>query len=341
MIYPSSLTVAAVKASSIKNISGVCVSKPEFLTQLNECVSRLMSYGNFYATVIKGRVCVYLGCIAWPRWVGTILATNIRGNNRQIHNKWYDFMPLSASDCVQNRCWNSNVTVVDDGITPVFQNIPCGVPSYIQAYARVRADLGKTVTIYGIDEYGQELMTRDAQSGEWSIGEVLTLQAPFIQSGKRLRELTRVSKEVTIGPVDLYGFDIDLNILREMGHYEPTETEPRYRHTTVKGRMGTNCCSTDGTTQPQIEFLAKLQFIPVTTDTDIVQIDNIEALKLMIQAGRLEEAGDDESAARKQALAIKELNRQLADKFPINQIPILIRPEGTAEPRFAGIGQMM
>lgn len=347
MMFPSSLTVTAVKQSSIKNITGVCVNNAEFMTMLNEAVSRLMTYGNWFSTVVKGRVCVYNMCITWPRWTGTVLSTNIRGRNVQIQNKWYDFMPLSAGDCTGlfrnglGFCGSSNVTTVDDGITPVFQNVPCGTPSYIRAYARTQGDLGKTVTVYGTDEFGQELMVRDNQSGVWSIGEVLTLAPPFAQTSKKLRQVTRISKDITIAPVDVYGYDDTLDILREMGHYEPSETEPRYRFTSVRGRAFARCCNGSGTLQQQIEFLAKMQHIPCVLDTDIVQIDNIEAIKLMISAGRLAEAGDDQGASVKQALAIKELNRQMNDKFPLNQIPILLRPEGTAEPRLAGIGQMM
>src|SRR3990172_2467655 len=113
MITQSELTVADVKNSSIQNIAGVCVGSSAFFQQLNESVQRMMTYGNWWNTVIKGRACVYSGCVAWPRQVGTILATNISHHSRQIQNKWYDFMPVSASDCSSSRSWSSNVTVVD------------------------------------------------------------------------------------------------------------------------------------------------------------------------------------------------------------------------------------
>lgn len=343
MITPSELTLRAAKDSSIQNIAGVCVDKPQFVQQLNESVGRLMSYGNWWNTVVKGRVCAYNNCISWPRFVGTLLATNLGGGNRPIFNKWYDFMPLTSADCVcTGRSWPSNVAVVDDGVSPVFQNVPCGTSLSIQVYARVRADLGKTVTLYGLDEFGQEVMIRNANTGEWSQGETLAMASPLVQSSVKYREITRISKQVTAGPVDVYMFDVDTNTLLEMAHYEPNETEPRYRHTSLRGTSGLSCCSTrDGTKARTITFLAKLRHIPVVADTDIVQIDNIPALKLMIQAIRLEESGNDQEAAAKQALAIKELNRALADKLPLNQIPIRVAPEGTAIPSHAGIGQIM
>src|SRR5882757_4921887 len=113
MITPSELTVGALKQTSIANISGVCVDKPTFRIQVNESVDRLMTYGSFWNTTVKGRCCVQNSCLSWPRFVGTLLATNIGGMNRPIANKWFEFMPLSSGDCVGSRRWNSNVTVVD------------------------------------------------------------------------------------------------------------------------------------------------------------------------------------------------------------------------------------
>lgn len=339
MIYPSSLTLSAVKESSILNIAGVCSSKAAFLNLVNEATERLMTFGSWYATTVKARICVSKNCISFPRWVGTLLATNIGGQNRPIANKWYEFMPLTAGDCASRSC-QSNVTVIDDGISPVFANVPCGTPLFIRVYTRFNADIGKTVTIYGIDEYGQTLMTRDLL-GNWYEGETVTTVAGYVQTTKKFREVTRISKPLTTGVLDVYGYDADADVLYDMAHYEPSETEPRYRHTSIRGGNGIGCCSTtDGSKARQIIFLAKLKFIPVVLDSDIVQIDNIAALKFMIQSIRSSENGDDDAALKKETLAIHELNRQLAEKMPLNQIPVEVAPFGTALPAHAGIGQI-
>jgi len=338
MITPSELTLAKAKDSSIKNVSGVCVDKPGFLQQLNEATERLMTYGSFWGTTVKGKCCVNNGCISWPRQIGTLLATNIGGQNRPIANKWYEFMPLTAGDCVGSRRWNSNVTVVDDGVSPVFSNVPCGTPMYIRVYTRLNVDIGKTLTIYGIDEFGQPMMSRD-QLGNWYEGENVTTVSGYIQTTKKFREVTRISKPLTTGMLDVYAYNLDSDLLYDMAHYEPSETEPRYRHTSVRGGNGLGCCrSSDGTRAQQVVFLAKLKFIPVVLDSDIVQIDNITALKFMIQSLRSAENGDDDAAVKKEAMAIHELNRQLGEKLPLNQIPVEVAPFGTALPSHAGIG---
>ncbi len=344
MITPSELTLAAAKTSSLQNISGVCVDKPAFLQQLNEAVQRLMTYGAFWNTVVKGRVCVSNNCIAWPRWVGTILSTNIGGSNRPIMNGWYEFMPLTSGDCLGyggGRGWSSNVTVVDDGITPVYSNVPCGTPLYIRVYTRLNTDIGKTLTIYGINEFGQPLMSRD-QLGNWYEGENVTTVQGFIQTSQRFREVTRITKPLTVGMLDVYGYDSTADVLYDMAHYEPSETEPRYRHTSIRGGCGAGVCrSNDGSKALNITFRAKLKFIPVVLDSDIVQIDNIAALKFMIQSLRMSENGDIDSSAKLETQAIHELNRQLAEKMPLNQIPVYVAPFGTALPSHAGIGQII
>lgn len=341
MTSPSTLTLGAAKAGSILNIAGVCATSPQFTGQLNEAVQRLMDAGDWWTTVVKARVCLSRNCVAWPRWVGTVLAVKYAGRVRPIQNHWYDFLPISAGECHSPR--QSTVAFVDDGLTPVFNNVPCGSSNFIRAYPRHQADADKTITLFGIDANGQEVMTKDSL-GAWYQGEILTLGFPYVQSVAAFREVTRVIKDSTSGPLDVYQYVPATGLLLDMAHYEPSETNPMYRHASLRGGYGcagSNCgCASDGSTARTVEILAKLQFIPVVADTDTVQIDNIPAIKLMIQAIRLEEAGDDDGALKKQAMAIKELNRQLRNKLPLEQIPVEVSSSGTALPSLRGIGRI-
>jgi hypothetical protein len=339
MLSPSSLTLGALKNSSVINIAGVCANGSQFVQNVNEAVQRLMTYGSWHATLVKGRLCVYENCLAWPRWVGTVLATNINGQNRRIQNNWYEFMPVSSGECCYGDSyavgnWRSNTTVIDEGITPVFQNVPCGTPCQIVTHTRLRADFGKTVTYYGTYQ-GQPVQTKNA-IGQWQDGVTISLGSPDVVTIPLFDELTRVSKQETVGMIDVYAQPAFPAGLLEIAHYEPSETEPRYRFSKVHGMYSR------GNSRPtQIEFLAKLQFVPVVLDSDMLQIDNLEAIKLMIQAERLSETGDTDEATKLQVLAIKELNRQLAEKLPLRQIPLIVDSFGTAKPSLAGIGQIM
>lgn len=333
MLYPSSLTFGAAKDSELADIAGVCVTSADFRRKLNTAASRLMTYGNWWLTVVKGRICVYDNCIAWPRWTGTILATSLCNQNRAVMNKWFDFMPLSVADCRVNRYNRSNVTLVDDGITPVFKNIPCNQAFALQIHTRKQQDVGKTMTFYGIDENGQEMMSKDAL-GNWQKGVTIVTSIPDVVTTQKFQEVTRVTKEETFDVIDVYQVDDVNSVLLDMAHYEGTEIEPRYRHMTIRN-------GTTGGKLTSIEFLVKLEFVPVVNDSDIVQIDNITALKFMYQAIQLEEATDIDEANKFQAMAIKELNRVMNNKLPLNQIPISIDPFGSAQPYLAGVGRII
>lgn len=355
MTSPSTLTLGAARASSIINIAGVCASGSQFVAQLNEATSRLMDYGEWWNTVVKARLCIQRNCVTWPRWVGTPLAVRLCNNAQPIQNRWYEFMPVTHTDCFYGTrnvgLWGSPHVMVETGQAPVFNNVACGSALPLRAYPRYQQDVGKTIKFFGVDSNGQEVLTQDLATGAWAAGESVVLAAGGTLTVNSYREVTRVIKEVTNGPVDVYQYDSTQVVpgdtthqgLLDMAHYDPGETNPMYRFTTLRGgvcRSG-GCCSTDGTRERKLELLAKLQFIPVVADDDVVQIDNIPALKLMVQAIRLEEAGDDDGANKKQAMAIRELNRQLRNKLPLDQIPIYVSGSGTALPVVHGIGQLM
>lgn len=346
MFYPSDLTLAAAKASPIINIAGVCATSPQFTGLINEATQRLLTYGNFWGSTVRGKICTYNQCIAWPRAIGTVLALNLNRHPRQIANHWYEFMPLSPSDChfYYGGChggWHSNASVIDDGMVPVFRNIPCGSALRLQTHTRLQADRGKTMTFYGIDDNGQEVMTKDALDN-WVVGESVALDIPDVQTAKLYREITRITRDATTGPVDVYAINAD-GLLLDVAHFEPSETEPRYRHSRLgTGTCGSrSCCGGNTTLAPQVDFLAKLRFIPVVADSDIVQISNLTALKYMIQSIRTSEAGDEDTAMKLQAMAIKELNRELNDKLPLQQVPVALEAFGTAYPSMAGVGRMI
>src|SRR5262249_10176007 len=115
--------------------------------------------------------------------------------------------------------------------TPVFNPIGCAAGVYIRAYPERQADVGKTITIYGVDSNGQELFTK--QNGDWLPGVVLTLAIPFVSTPFTLRTITRVQKDVTKGKVRLFQYDATNNVLLDCAVYSPDETTPAYQHTVI------------------------------------------------------------------------------------------------------------
>ena len=326
-------TLHLARQSRLKRIASACPDSRQFLDLLNDGTRELMTRGSWWNTTKKIRLCSYAGCLAWPKFVGTVLATNICGRNAPVQGGWYEFMDLVGRDVNPNRTWPSNVVSVDDGTTPVFQNIPCGTPMYVRAYCRRNNDITKTVTIYGTDYNGQTRMTT-WPDGVYREGEVLSLALPFVSTATTYREVTRVSKDVTEGPVDLYYYDG--TSLFDAAHYSPREMEPNYRHSTIQGWRTSCCCGAKS-----ITALIKLQFEPVYDDNDVVLIENLDALALAIQSIKLSDANDSDGAEKMMARAVHTLNLELENKHPLGQTPIYASGFGTAVPSRAGIGRTL
>jgi len=326
-------TYAQAKASrDLAQVSGVCGGGDQFKAYLNQGVEALMTRGNWFGTVQKIQVCVRNNCVVWPRMVGTILATSIC--NRSIPQKdfWFDFLPLDqgewgnwglSPDFRGSPC-GGNVVFENAGTTSVFANVPCGKEFYVRAYPSTPNDVGKTITIFGIDSNGQVIRT--VQNGVLQEGVVLTLSIPFAITPFTIREVTRVVKDKTQGVVRLYFFDPVNNVLWDCASYDPTETSPYYNFSRLVGfRQNRQVCPLT-----KIQALVKLQFVPVNSDNDLVLIRNTRAVKHSIKMIRYEDEGEDTKAKGAEADAFRELNYELRDKFPIEQFVSSFNPFGTA-----------
>lgn len=336
------LTLGEAKASRrLKSIAGACSSSQQFIGLVNDATRMLMNRGSWWATVQNITACVYNKCIAWPRHVGTVLAVNVCNRAMTLQNNWYQFMPLDG-DTVRNyvNCGcRGGMAVMNDGTSPVFQQIRCGDEFYIRAYPTRQADVGNYITIYGIDSDGQVVMTTHAD-GTYQEGEELTLAIPYVSTSRTYREVTRVEKDETEGIVRLYQYDATNDVLLDMAYYEPTETSPAYQVSKIVG-MGTCGCSTSCDGLKRISALVKLQFVPVVNDKDIIQIENIDAVAMMVQALKLSDQYDVKTKQAMEMDAVRELNLELSNRLPINQIPVNVMPFGTASPDRHGIGRMM
>jgi hypothetical protein len=74
-----------------------------------------------------------------------------------------------------------------------------------------------------------------------------------------------------------------------------------------------------------VAALVKLRHIPIKVDTDLVLIDNLAALKLIIQSGDYADQGNLQASQAYELDAIRLLNRQLSDDSPLSEIPVQIR----------------
>lgn len=327
------LTVSEAMDSRINRISGVCAGTSDWYQLLNDATRQLMRRGNWWGTVKILRGCIYNNCLTWPRAVGTVLALD-GGGSAPVKNSWYEFNAVLPEHVNQ---WNRfgtfhcdrNLALVDNGTSPVFNQIPCLNDRYLRFYITQPTDAGKTITVFGVDGNGLDILTTRSD-GTIQPGIVLTLAIPYVQTPTLIRRVDRIIKDVTDGPV--YGYQFDGANQFPLATYAPSETLPDYR--TSQLTHGCSCCPS------RIAAFIKLEFIKATRPDDLILIDNLDALALGMQACKLNDAFDSQGSEVMMQRACHELNLDLRNKLPIDEIPVRFSPQGTAHLRRLKIGSM-
>lgn len=323
------LTFGEAKASRLKRISGACTASEDFRDLLNDAVQELMIRGNFWNTIKVLRGCVYNQCLTFPYQVSTVLALNHCNGSVPPKNQWFSFDAVLPEHVNH---WNRTGTfgcahdigLADSGTASVFNQIPCLNDRYVRFYIVEPLDVGKTITLFGIDGNGQEIITT-RPDGTIQPGIVLTLAIPFVQTPMLIRRVDRIVKDQTSKKV--FGYQFDGSNLFPLAEYQPTETLPEYRTSKI---FSTGCRTNCDQWPAQISALVKLKHIPVQNDDDLIVIDNLEAIALAIQSVKLSDSFDSAGAEAMLSRAIHSLNLQLREKLPIDQIPINFAPQGTA-----------
>lgn len=341
------LSLGEAKNSRLKRIAGTCSNTQDFLDLINDATRMLMTRGSWFSCIQRIEACVYNECVVWPRGVFNVLALNTCGRYTPIWNNWFQFVPIGPAGIKSHGFgWDGgsfcgDIRAGDHGTSPVFNNVPCGKSFYVRAYPSHQADVGKTITIFGIDVNGQVAQTQDA-SGIWHDGEPLILKAPFVSTSRRYREVIRVLKDKTQSPARLFFYDADNNVLLDCAYYEPSEISPEYRVTKIQGIGSTRSCTNAPCNGAKtIQALVKLSFIPVEFDSDLIQIDNLDALTMAIQSIRQSDSYSAEEAEKQMSRAIHEMNLDLRNRFGVGQTSISIDPGIGAGMCRARIGRMI
>lgn len=312
------LTFLDLQQSSIINVSSVTPSSDAFRLLINDAVRQLMRRGDWPGSIQPMYLCLNRGCVVWPREVGQIRRLNLCNQQVHVENQWYQYLPWdgkrwdgscgSWSGTSYGSWAGSSLTAVGQGRSPVFQDV-LGDGRTIRAYPESSLDIGKTLTLFGTDNGNQPLVTKG--TGAWNDGITTTLALPYstftvLGSQVNVRAINRIRKDVTKARVRLYAWNAATSVLEDIGIYAGSETNPSF----LRQSFNAGCCSGSN----GVLALVKLAYVPIVTDQDLVLIDNIDAIKLMCQAIKLREAGDNQGGDKKEQDAIRELNLSLQDQ---------------------------
>ena len=310
----------------VRNVAGKCVNTDEFSDLVNRVTRRLMKRGSWWGLEQVVKLCVY-GCdIVWPKYVSTVLGIRTCAGQMDIRNGWYAIL---GPTCRYDQ-WSSNLTMFDNGTAPCFNEISGNTGKLLRYHTVKQQDIGKTITFYGKQYGGQPLQELDA-NGDWQMGLTLTAAAPIAQTTVLATKITQVVRQATQGMCYLYEYDPATALLRTLAVYEPNETNPQYRRSTVRnlGNIPMHV-DTNNVKSWTLEALCKLEYFPAVNDRDFLLIDDFDALAQGMQALRLEEAQDLEGAERYWMKAISELNFESRNRNPGNQFTTKVNVMGSS-----------
>lgn len=358
------VTLKDFRLSRAPEALGACAADvPRLASYVNEATHRLLIAGGetgWYGTWQKMVFTVdpNNAYITLPRSVARLINIDVCKFPIRIQNEFYEFLEAGIGLQPQNSCSCPPTCAVlesyDRGNVPIFSDIVAtGNPKIVRVFLTNDRDVNiKRVLIQGLDNNGNVVRTID--NGVDVEGVFITLRSPFSDSGFYFSKITGIQKDVTAGNVLFYEVDSVTGVQRKISQMEPGETSAWYRRYFINGVCNT-CCDCEATpgsactpsTVPktaQITAMAKLEYIPVTVDTDYLIIGNIPALKQECMAVRYEESDSSNSlqmAVLKHRQAIKLLNQELEHYTGRLQPAIGFHPFGTADLKKQSIGTLI
>lgn len=307
-----------------------CPTSERFIQWVNETQEQLMARGRWFGTTAKAKFCVTEGCLTWPREVAFIEGVRLCGKPIAVRNQWYEFTQYIDPYCQHCTGECNDPSLEDRGISPTVATIT-GTSKKVVAYSNP-ADDGKTILVQGKDANNQWIRTLDGATVV--DGEYLILASPFVISTSFFDGgVTGIQKEETDYDVSLYQYNTTTPAVEHLlGRYQPTELNPSYRRSYLRGIANGCCCPSDCDDTYTVEALATLQHVPVADPNDWLILQNLVAFKHGIKSRQLDEGGDSAGAEVELQKAIRELRHQLRTMTG-DKTTIVSTGHGTADPR--------
>jgi hypothetical protein len=222
-------------------------------------------------------------------------------------------------------------------------------PKIIRVYATDSVDAanGSRILIQGTDNNDNVVYSQDGFNEVQGMYLTLDPLFPFVQTPIQWNTITGISKDITAGAVQIFQVDPttgDQSLILTM---EPTEQTGWYRRYYLDS-LPLNCCpgviTANTSTTVQVTAIAKVEPIPVLTDTDYTVIQNVEAFIEESQAVRYSEMDTPTSKqleAAKHRACIRLLNGELTHYVGKNEPAVNFAPFGSAKLVRQQIGTML
>ena len=257
-----------------------------------------------------------------PQNVARIMGMAVCKRAINIVNRFYEYLEFgpglqpkgctNANGSAANPSCQSPLMAYERETVTTFAPM-LATPQYIRAYLTDPADVGRTALIQGKDQNGQVVRFIDPLAGVSGVGETITLDQPFTDTTNQfLGELIGVQKQKTFGEVQFFQVDAASGQESSLLVMDPSETTASFRKYFVNGLP--NCCGNVPGGTIQVEALCKLDFVPITCDSDYLNLQSVPALIdacQWIRMSRMDVPGAQQLAEAKHASALKLLYGKL------------------------------
>lgn len=285
----------SARMSRLPQVIGKCASDvPGIAAYVNEATQRLIyasgetGWWGGWKRVLFPVVSTANPYITLPRQFARAINLDVCTMPVRIHNEFWEFLPggVGLRDPTNQPDWCGNLAGYERGTVPTMVDLTT-TNQLLRVYFTDSRDAGARILVSGLDQNSLPIYSQD---GLVSVnGFYITLAAPFATSTFIVTSITSIQKDATFGDVILKQVDATTGVEVTLSRYGPDEMLPAYRRYYLTN-LPSNCCTAAGATvSVYVTALCKLEFIPVTRDTDMLILGNIPALISECQAIRYSE----------------------------------------------------
>lgn len=281
--------------------------------------------------------------ITLPREIARIEMMDVCDRPVSLVNQFFEYLQFGNGRMPQCRRQKNCITSAYTRNNAVTFLEMTNAPQYLVAYATDERDYGKRVFFQGLDAGGEVIVTTDVTAQVQ--GQFVPLNATPAQTPQTFLQIDGIQKDVTFGIVRIYQHDPTTGDEVLLLTMQPGEQVAGYRRYYLDN-LPKGCCPGPGSTddcQVQVTAIAKLELIPVVSDTDYCLITDLEAIINECQSVRYSEM--DNPVAQQMSIkfhtdAVRSLNGQLNHYIGKNQVAVGFAPFGPSHLRRQKIGTL-
>jgi len=317
---------AAKKAVADLPTCNMSESDPRIIDLINEAQERIVEESESEILHKKIRLCVDESCVTTP--AGTTAFTDLAlcESPIPVRNSWYEFLPDGYGVYTGDPDVGRNPEAHYQGECCTFKDINGN--KKLKIYRDIAEDPGSYLYLFGIDDSGRIVRTIYEAGLDYADGERIDLgEITFpITTATTFQSLIDVQKPRTRGPIRCYSYDPVTTEEVLIAVWDHWETKPAYNRYIIRNlpSCGTSCG------YKTVTGMVKLEFIPAVSDTDVLVVPSLNALRAMCQAIISFRNNLADDGVKMSRLAMRRMALQRNHRSPKEQVAIRLRPHGSA-----------